>query len=273
MFVVNDDMSIYVTRGDMVFLKITADKDGKPYTFQSGDVLRIKVFEKKNCEKVVLQKDLTVTTETQSAEMFLDGNDTKIGGVISKPVDYWYEVELNPCSVPQTIIGYDEDGAKIFRLFPEGGGQEHEITGSGGPTAFDAASLHGNISILRGDKGAAAGFGAPEAAVGKGIAGPNSTTGLQPTVTVTVDDDSPDTAKIFKFAFDNIVGAGISGITKQSVEGRTATYCISLTDGRKEYFTVTDGAPGNGYVLSDEDKIQIAALALKEIKYAEEQEV
>jgi hypothetical protein len=35
-------------------------------------------------------------------------------------VDYWYEVELNPDEDCQTIVGYDEDGAKVLRLFPEG---------------------------------------------------------------------------------------------------------------------------------------------------------
>ena len=120
MFVVNDDLSIYVTRGDMVFLKVTAQKNGKPYTFDVGEVVRIKVFAKKNCEDVVLQKDFPVTKVTQGVEIILDGNDTKFGGVISKPVDYWYEVELNPYDNPQTIIGYDGEGTRVFRLYPEG---------------------------------------------------------------------------------------------------------------------------------------------------------
>ena len=50
----------------------------------------------------------------------LTEQDTRIGDVISKPVDYWYEVTLNPYTNPQTFIGYDEDGAKVFKLFPEG---------------------------------------------------------------------------------------------------------------------------------------------------------
>jgi hypothetical protein len=56
----------------------------------------------------------------EEVEIFLGEEDTKIGEVISKPKDYWYEVELNPFDHPQTIIGYDEDGAKVFKLFPEG---------------------------------------------------------------------------------------------------------------------------------------------------------
>lgn len=120
MFLINEDMSIYVTRGDVVFFSVSADENGSNYIFQEGDVVRIKVTDKKDCENVVLQKDFVVTTETESVDILLNGNDTKIGEVISKPKDYWYEVELNPFTNPQTIIGYDDDGAKIFKLFPEG---------------------------------------------------------------------------------------------------------------------------------------------------------
>lgn len=120
MFLINEDMSIYVTRGDAVFFEVTAEENGENHVFLVGDVLRIKVTDKKGCENVVLQKDFVVTTETESVDIILSGQDTKIGEVISKPKDYWYEIELNPFTNPQTIIGYDDDGAKIFKLFPEG---------------------------------------------------------------------------------------------------------------------------------------------------------
>lgn len=120
MFVLNDDLSIHATRGDTVFFKVNATEDGVPYLFKGGDVLRIKVFAKKNCESVVLQKDFGIYEDTDCVDIVLSGTDTKFGGVISKPTDYWYEVELNPWSAPMTIIGHDEEGAKIFRLYPEG---------------------------------------------------------------------------------------------------------------------------------------------------------
>ena len=120
MFTLNEDLSIYATRGDIVFFSVTAEDDGVAYQFQAGDVVRIKVYGKKAAENVVLQKDFPVTAATDSVQIFLTEDDTKIGEVISKPTDYWYEVELNPESNPQTIIGYDEDGAKVFKLFPEG---------------------------------------------------------------------------------------------------------------------------------------------------------
>lgn len=120
MFHVEEDMTICLTRGDVAFFVVTADDQGTPYVFKPGDVIRIKVFEKKACENVVLEKDFTVEAETEAAHIYLTKEDTKFGEIINKPVVYWYEVELNPDTNPQTIVGYDDDGAKILRLFPEG---------------------------------------------------------------------------------------------------------------------------------------------------------
>ncbi len=101
-------------------ISLSMESDGEPYQFKAGDVVRFKVFGKKDCANVVLQKDFPVVSASDTVEIFLSEVDTKIGEVINKHTDYWYEVELNPETKTQTIIGYDEDGAKIFRLFPEG---------------------------------------------------------------------------------------------------------------------------------------------------------
>ena len=120
MFYINDDLSIYITRGDAATFTVGANENGAAHIFQPGDVIRFKVTERKNCANVVLHKEFAVEEEAETVTIMLDRHDTKIGDIISKPVDYWYEVELNPFTEPQTIIGYDEDGAKIFKLFPEG---------------------------------------------------------------------------------------------------------------------------------------------------------
>lgn len=120
MFTVNkDDLSIYVTRGDMVYLRVTATEDDAQYTFKVGDIVRFSVCEKKNCNNVLLQKDFPVTSDTTSVEVILDGDDTRFDAIINKPTDYWYEVSLNPETDPHTIIGYDTEGARVFRLYPE----------------------------------------------------------------------------------------------------------------------------------------------------------
>lgn len=143
MFTINDDMSIYVTRGDTVFFQVTAAEDnGENYVFQPGEVVRIKVTEKKDCDVVVLQKDFPITEVTEAVDILLTEEETKIGDVISKPTDYWYEIELNPFTNPQTILGYDEEGAKILKLFPEGKDTEETVvTPEDIPVVDDELSL------------------------------------------------------------------------------------------------------------------------------------
>ena len=140
MYQINDDKSIYVTRGDIVLFTVSAEDriTKEPYIFQPGDLVRIKVFAKKNCENVVLQKDFAVTSAIEHVEIFLDRKDTKIGEVINKPTPYWYEIELNALSDPQTIVGYNEDGPTLFMLYPEGRDLE----------ADDPAIKHEDIPIV-----------------------------------------------------------------------------------------------------------------------------
>ena len=125
MFTINDDLSIHITRGDVGAIEISADKnEDELFVFKSGDVVRLKVYPKKQHENIVLQKDAIVETETETVDINLEKNDTKLGGIINKPTVYWYEVELNPDTIPQTLIGYDTNGPKLFTLYPEGGDLE-----------------------------------------------------------------------------------------------------------------------------------------------------
>ena len=120
MFQINEDKSIYLTRGDVANIEVSATADGEQHTFKAGDVVRFKVFKRKSCMSVLLQKDVVVEADTTAVTVYLGKEDTKIGEIINKPTNYWYEVELNPDTVPQTIIGYDEEGEKLLTLFPEG---------------------------------------------------------------------------------------------------------------------------------------------------------
>ena len=122
MFVINPDKSIYVTRGDIAVIELSASiTETEDYIFSPNDVVRFKVYQKNRCEQIVLEKDLVVDDECSSIEISLTSEDTRIGELIHKPKDYWYEIEVNPDTNPQTIIGYDTSGPKVFRLYPEGG--------------------------------------------------------------------------------------------------------------------------------------------------------
>ena len=119
MFVVHEDMTIYATRGDTVYFPVEKKSGTGKYLFQPGDIVRIKICEKKNYSKVFLLKDFEVEEETTSVNIFLDKREMKFGEIINKPTDYWYEVELNPDTYPDTFIGHNEDGPAVFKLFPE----------------------------------------------------------------------------------------------------------------------------------------------------------
>lgn len=124
MFKIEANKNIYLTRGDVATINVTAkNSDGSDYVFKDGDVVRLNVFQKANCHSMVLKKDVTIEKETTVASIYLTSIETKIGDLISKPVDYWYEIVLNPETAPQTIVGFLELPT-IFKLLPEGGDVE-----------------------------------------------------------------------------------------------------------------------------------------------------
>ena len=124
MFEISEDLTIECTRGDAALITFDVVSGGESYVFSAGDVVRFSVFAKKDCKKVVLRKDTEAVQGEKTVTIQLTGEDTKIGDPISKPVDYRYEVELNPETFPQTLIGYDKNGPKIFRLYPESVNEE-----------------------------------------------------------------------------------------------------------------------------------------------------
>ena len=117
--------NIIVTRGNYMPLVISTKNpvDGTDYIFQIDDVIRFKVFEKGKVDNVILEKDFKVNAPSIEIDINIDAEEMKIGELINKPKDYWYEIELNPDTpITQTIIGYDKDkGAAILTLLPEGG--------------------------------------------------------------------------------------------------------------------------------------------------------
>lgn len=119
---IDENKTIHITRGDAGRISLGAKvRAGETYTFKPGDVVRFKVFTKKDCTDVKLQKDISVLEYCERVNIEFLKDDTKIDSLINKPVEYWYDVELNPDTYPQTIIGYNVEGPKIFKLYPEGG--------------------------------------------------------------------------------------------------------------------------------------------------------
>ena len=126
---INEDNSIYATRGDSWRIELDIDADGWSWGINPGDIFRFTVMQKNNVSEIFLQKDFEYDgdAEPRSVSVSLDfyGDETKIGEAISKPKDYWYEIEHLEKQGDETVvsvhtlIGYDEDGAKVLKLFPE----------------------------------------------------------------------------------------------------------------------------------------------------------
>ena len=111
--------TIKLNRGDVLNFTLTlSSSTGDPYTFQDGDKVVFSVYNKnKMSDNAVLLKEFVVSGSQQSVEINCTKEDTQLGDLINKPVEYWYEIELNN---EYTVIGYDEDGAKLLMLYPEG---------------------------------------------------------------------------------------------------------------------------------------------------------
>lgn len=124
MFIIDDDKTIHLTRGDVAVIEASAKngegENAEPHTFSAGDVIRLTVYERKHYDRIVLQKEATAEDGAQTVDISLSSNDTRIGELINKAVEYWYEIELNPDTMPQTLVGHDKNGPKLFMLYPEG---------------------------------------------------------------------------------------------------------------------------------------------------------
>ena len=112
------DKEIHINRGDRLLIEFSIDNGEDKYTFKYGDKIKFSIYKKKELDKSpVLQKVFEPTVGSNSVDIDVSGEDMKIGEKASKPIEYWYEIELNGDS---TIIGYDNDGAKKLILYPEG---------------------------------------------------------------------------------------------------------------------------------------------------------
>ena len=119
----SSNKQIQVNRGDSVDMNITAkDEHGQDYLFQIGDQVTFKIMETKHVENIILEKTTVVDEETSIVNIHISSEDMKIGELINKPVNYWYEISLTKNNGDvSTIIGYDKQGAKEFILNPEAG--------------------------------------------------------------------------------------------------------------------------------------------------------
>lgn len=110
--------TIEINRGDELSLFLSLTQDSGTYTFVAGDKIVFSLYNKgKMSENAILMKEIEATGGETALTISLTNEEMEIGDLINKPVEYWYEIELND---RYTVVGYDDEGEKKFILYPEG---------------------------------------------------------------------------------------------------------------------------------------------------------
>lgn len=123
----SDNVTLHLTRGDKVdnlsfYYPIKQDEEIRNYTFKVGDKISFIVKEKKGYNKAeIFRKEFIIDEETEYPVINLTAEETKWGEMKNKRTTYWYDIVLND---NETIIGYDDEGAKKIYLYPEGGEED-----------------------------------------------------------------------------------------------------------------------------------------------------
>ena len=132
MFKINkDDLSLHITRGDSALFDVeVTDSNGNAHEFSGDEEVTFKVSEAKSTEDAIISVTGSITEDRTKAQIYLNEETTrKIGAPVSKPIDYWYEISLKGADGSvQTVIGFDENGAKILTLYPEIGDPKQDTT-------------------------------------------------------------------------------------------------------------------------------------------------
>lgn len=115
-----EDKTIYVTRGDKLIIN-EADLDIDTTSIIVDDYVVFRLYNKKKLNELPLLEKKVIVEEDHKFSIELSKDETKIGELLNKPSTYWYEVEVNG---ENTVVGYDQDGAKLFILYPEGDVEE-----------------------------------------------------------------------------------------------------------------------------------------------------
>ena len=107
--------TFHVSRGDSGTVNLRL----KNTTFRPEDDVVFKIYEVQGLDSApIIEVHTSVEEESDTINIELNGEEhTNFGDLGNEIVDYWYEIAVNE---DRTIIGFDENGAKIFKLYPTG---------------------------------------------------------------------------------------------------------------------------------------------------------
>ena len=106
--------TVHVTRGDSGVITVKF-KDGS--VLPEGSDVTFGVYRKNELDaEPVLWKLQTISSNETSVDLYIDGTFNMENPENGRE-EYWYELKVGP---DNTVLGYDENGPKIFYLYPSG---------------------------------------------------------------------------------------------------------------------------------------------------------
>lgn len=113
--------TIKAYRGASGYIRVSkTDDDGNIEQFAANDVITLTVKNNFGESTPILRKQLTVESACDYVDITISATETKsMSELISEPVEFEYDINVNGAE-NTTIIGHDDSGAKIWKLYPSG---------------------------------------------------------------------------------------------------------------------------------------------------------
>ena len=112
-----DNKEISLSKGDRGVIQFDITQDGEPVTLETSDKVTMSIYSEENLDKEPLQVlNAEINVDDNIAEIPIIETSTDFVPEDNMPFNYWYQIEWND----NVMIGYDKEGPKIFRVYPQG---------------------------------------------------------------------------------------------------------------------------------------------------------
>ena len=117
MITIDNNKNIGITRGDNASFNLKVKQaDNTYYQFKTSDRVYFTVKKNYADSTPIIRKTITFSEETDTCTISLVASDTNFGSLIGGERKYVYDISINEI---ETVVGYDQDGAKYFIIYPE----------------------------------------------------------------------------------------------------------------------------------------------------------
>ena len=115
-----DNKEISLSKGDRGVIQFDITQDGEPVILELSDKITMSIYSEENLDKEPLQVlNAEINVDDNIAEIPIIETSTDFVPEDNMPFNYWYQIEWND----NVMIGYDKEGPKIFRVYPQGKGE------------------------------------------------------------------------------------------------------------------------------------------------------